>query len=76
MDFLLGDYDSVDKDVLDRYKSNTEFEIYPKEKDYTDTHLAIMTALKKGATQALSHSVPNGILKMVLYSHYIPLLPH
>ena len=30
--------------------SNTEFEIYPKEKDYTDTHLAIMTALKKGAT--------------------------
>ncbi len=50
VDFLLGDYDSVDKDVLDRYKSNTEFEIYPKEKDYTDTHLAIMTALKKGAT--------------------------
>lgn len=50
VDFLLGDYDSVDKDVLDRYKSNTEFEIYPKEKDYADTHLAIMTALKKGAT--------------------------
>ena len=50
VDYLLGDYDSVDKDVLDTYKSNTEFEIYPKEKDYTDTHLAIMTALKKGAT--------------------------
>ena len=31
VDFLLGDYDSVDKDVLDRYKSNTEFEIYPKQ---------------------------------------------
>lgn len=50
VDFLLGDYDSVDTEVLDRYKSNTEFEIYPKEKDYTDTHLAIITALKKGAT--------------------------
>ena len=37
VDYLLGDYDSVDKDVLDTYKSNTEFETYPKEKDYTDT---------------------------------------
>lgn len=32
VDYLLGDYDSVDKDVLDTYKSNTEFETYPKEK--------------------------------------------
>lgn len=50
VDFLLGDYDSVDKEVLDRYKNNVDFKVYPKEKDYTDTHLAIITAIKNGAS--------------------------
>lgn len=50
VDFLLGDYDSVDEYVLDRYKKQVAFEVYPREKDYTDTHLAIMTAVKKGAS--------------------------
>ena len=50
IDFLLGDYDSVDANVLERYKKQVDFKVYPKEKDYTDTHLAIITAVKKGAT--------------------------
>lgn len=50
VDFLLGDYDSVDADVLEKYKKKVDFNVYPKEKDYTDTHLAIMTAIKKGAS--------------------------
>lgn len=50
IDFLLGDYDSVDERVLERYKKKVDFEVYPCEKDYTDTHLAIMTAVQKGAS--------------------------
>ena len=61
--------------AVDTNKSNTEFEIYPKEKDYTDTHLAIMTALKKGATDIyilgatgtrMDHTITNiGNMKVV-----------
>lgn len=51
VDFLLGDYDSVDKDILERYKKQVDFKVYPREKDYTDTHLAIITAIKNGASE-------------------------
>lgn len=47
-DLILGDYDSVDHGLLDKYK-NIDIETYPKEKDYTDTHIAIISAIKKGA---------------------------
>ena len=46
VDFLLGDYDSVDEDVLNKYKYNTDMVTYPKEKDYTDTHIALKKALE------------------------------
>ena len=44
VDYILGDYDSVDNDVLVEYRGNTEVVTYPPEKDYTDTHIAV----KKG----------------------------
>ena len=44
-DFILGDYDSVDPDVLEYFKG-FNIKTYPKEKDYTDTHLALITAIK------------------------------
>lgn len=44
VDYILGDYDSVDSYILDMYKNNTEVVTYPPEKDYTDTHIAV----KKG----------------------------
>lgn len=47
-DLILGDYDSVDHGLLDKYK-NIHIETYPKEKDYTDTHIAIISAIKNGA---------------------------
>lgn len=49
VDYLLGDYDSVDKNILEQYKENVDFKVYPREKDYTDTHLAIITAINNGA---------------------------
>ena len=48
--FILGDFDSLDKDVLNYYKNeNKEIITYPKEKDYTDTEIAVETAIEKGA---------------------------
>ena len=46
---ILGDYDSVEAGLLDKYKS-TDIKTYPREKDYTDTHIAIINALKAGAS--------------------------
>jgi len=52
VDYILGDYDSVDKDLLDKYRGmNVELITFPCEKDYTDTNLAIETAIEKGASQ-------------------------
>lgn len=49
-DMILGDYDSVEDGLLDKYKS-TDIKTYPREKDYTDTHIAIINALKTGASE-------------------------
>lgn len=48
-DYILGDYDSVDDDVLKVYRESTETTVYPREKDFTDTHLAILAAINRGA---------------------------
>lgn len=47
IDYILGDYDSVDKTVLDSYKNNTKTVTYPAEKDYTDTHIALLKAIEQ-----------------------------
>lgn len=47
VDYILGDYDSVNSRVLERYEKNTETVTYPAEKDYTDTHIAVLTALQQ-----------------------------
>ena len=45
-DLLLGDFDSIDKNVLDYFKkSNCIIDIYPTEKDFTDTEIAVKKAL-------------------------------
>lgn len=47
VDLLLGDYDSVDKKIFEKYNGNTNTITYPCEKDYTDTHLALKKAIEK-----------------------------
>lgn len=49
VDFLLGDYDSVEDALLEKYRLNTSMVTYPSEKDYTDTHLALIRAVETGA---------------------------
>jgi thiamine pyrophosphokinase len=45
-DLLVGDFDSIDKDVFDYFKkSNCTIDVYPTEKDFTDTEIAVKKAL-------------------------------
>ena len=47
-DIVVGDMDSVDSSSLSRFKKS-KIIISPAEKDYTDTHLAVIKALEEGA---------------------------
>lgn len=77
-DILLGDYDSVALDLLEQYEEDERLVSmqYPSEKDYTDSHLAIVTAMEQGATEIcilgatgtrMDHSLANiGLLKLCM----------
>ncbi|GAA0121491.1 MAG: thiamine diphosphokinase [Clostridium argentinense] len=43
---LLGDFDSIDKKVLNYFKEKTEILTVPSEKDFTDTDLALNIAIE------------------------------
>ncbi len=45
-DFVLGDFDSADPETIGFLKnSDIPFQVYPREKDYTDTELALIKAM-------------------------------
>lgn len=48
--YIVGDFDSVSKEVLDKYRNmgGNEVKSFCPEKDETDTELAILLALNKG----------------------------
>ncbi|TYQ15619.1 UNVERIFIED_CONTAM: thiamine pyrophosphokinase [Acetivibrio alkalicellulosi] len=68
-DILLGDFDSISKNDLNFFKDmNVEILSYPKEKDMTDTHLAVKIAVERGCRELyllgctgsrLDHSLSN-----------------
>lgn len=51
-DIILGDYDSVSPEILREYEQQHIRKLqYPPEKDYTDLHLAIETAIECSAKE-------------------------
>ena len=51
-DFIIGDLDSIDKEILKKFKKNgVKIETYKKDKDDTDTFLAMQKAIKLGANE-------------------------
>ena len=51
-DLLVGDFDSIDRKILDYYKkSNCTMDIYPAEKDFTDTEIAVRKAIDMKPTE-------------------------
>ncbi|WP_455715581.1 thiamine diphosphokinase [Anaerosporobacter sp.] len=87
VNYILGDFDSLNPSILQEVKSqladeNSLFELkeFPPEKDYTDTHLAIVTAIEAGATSVtilgatgtrLDHVVANMNLLLIFLNHHI-----
>jgi len=47
-DFIIGDFDSVNKEILEKYK-NIPITYLKPEKDFTDTHMALKLAIEQGA---------------------------
>lgn len=47
-DYIIGDFDSVKKEILEQYKDIPITYLKP-EKDFTDTHMALKLAMEKGA---------------------------
>lgn len=45
--FIIGDFDSIDKNTMDFFKGKTEFIDYPPEKDFTDGELLIEKIYKE-----------------------------
>lgn len=74
-DYIIGDFDSVKKEILEQYK-NTPITYLKPEKDFTDTHMALKLAIEKDAKQItivgaigtrLDHTIANiHILKEAL----------
>lgn len=51
-DILVGDFDSIEEDVLHKYEEQGVRLVRLKpEKDFSDTHIAIDTAIEEGASQ-------------------------
>ena len=50
--YIIGDFDSIDKNILDKYINNKNIKIrrLNPEKDYTDTHMAIKLAIELEST--------------------------
>lgn len=76
-DLLLGDFDSLNKDLLDYYiNSGVTIERFPSKKDYTDTELCLQRALNLKPDEIvflsctgsrLDHVIGNiGLLKQLL----------
>jgi len=86
--FLMGDFDSVDKNVLSGFlgknsldKKGTKYIKYPREKDYTDLHLALDWVVGQkpsgiiilGATGGrLDHFIANVNILMLPMKNNIP----
>lgn len=77
VDYILGDFDSLPGGILEKYQdSGAKIRTFPPEKDYTDTHLALLWAVEEGAESVtiiggmgtrFDHSFANiGLLSMLL----------
>jgi len=82
IDFLLGDFDSVQKDTLAGFMeenalngSNTKFARYPAEKDYTDMHLILEWAVEQKPSEIIILGATGGRLDHLVANINILMLP-
>lgn len=82
IDFLLGDFDSVQKDTLAGFMEanalhggSTRFARYPAEKDYTDMHLILEWAVEQKPSGIIILGATGGRLDHLLANINILTLP-
>lgn len=82
-DILVGDFDSANKEIVAYYKNDTEVEFreFQPEKDDTDTEIAVLLAIEKGADEVhllgatgsrIDHMLANVALLGLLLERQIP----
>lgn len=76
-DIVLGDYDSTDmRGRVDAMRQSGAYvEVYPAEKDFTDTEAAVMCALEKGAGEIVILGATGGRLDHFLANLDLCLIP-
>lgn len=79
-DFLLGDFDSVDKETLDSFMeetsgNSTKFARYPAEKDYTDMHLVLGWVVERKPSEIVILGATGGRLDHLVANINILMLP-
>lgn len=50
-DYLLGDFDSINEEVLEKFTKGVKTTKLPREKDFTDTHIAVLNAINMGVDE-------------------------
>jgi len=76
LDFIVGDFDSVPEEVLKKYRElSTPIETFPREKDKTDTQIAIELALRHNPTSLEIIGATGSRLDHVLANIHLLLLP-
>lgn len=75
-DYIVGDFDSVSEELLNRYLgSTTPIETFPREKDKTDTQIALEAALQYGATSIVLAGATGSRLDHTMANIHLLLLP-
>jgi thiamine pyrophosphokinase len=75
-DYIVGDFDSVPEAVLGRYlEGSTPIETFPREKDKTDTQIAIEAALFHKATSIVLVGATGSRLDHTMANIHLLLLP-
>lgn len=81
VNFLIGDFDSVQNENLSEFielnslNSNTKYIRYPKEKDYTDMHLALEWAVSQKPSEIIILGATGGRLDHFIANVNILMLP-
>ncbi len=76
LDYIVGDFDSVPEEILNRYSGKAiPTHRFPREKDKTDTHIAVELALMQKPTSILILGGTGSRLDHVLANIHLLLLP-
>ena len=75
-DYIVGDFDSVPEELLTKYRNNaTPIDTFPREKDKTDTQIAIELAMIQGASSIIIVGATGSRLDHMIANIHLLLLP-